>query len=179
MRPSHQPATVELPRKQAATAELRRMTSVEFDLWREHAISAYARDTAEASGRSLDATLTSTMELFPRLLPQGVDTAGSWLLKVLDAEGSDVGTLWISADADNPTTAHLYELEIYEGYRGQGWGRAAMTAAERVLSQAGIAELTLEVFGFAERTRRLYDSLGYRVVVTSMSKTLPSGTDRD
>jgi len=47
-----------------------------------------------------------------------------------------------------------------------------MVAAEDVVRRAGLSELGLNVFGFNEAARRLYDSLGYRVVATQMTKTL-------
>ena len=51
-----------------------------------------------------------------------------------------------------------------------------MLAAEDVVREAGLAEVSLNVFGFNDVARRLYDSLGYRVVSTAMTKTLGAST---
>ena len=57
---------------------------------------------------------------------------------------------------------------------GLGFGRAAMMAVESLVKEAGETEIGLTVFGFNEPARHLYDSLGYRVVATVMTKTIQS-----
>jgi RimJ/RimL family protein N-acetyltransferase len=47
-----------------------------------------------------------------------------------------------------------------------------MAAAEHLASEIGFTELSLNVFGFNERARRLYDSMDYRVVAVQMTKAL-------
>jgi ribosomal protein S18 acetylase RimI-like enzyme len=69
----------------------------------------------------------------------------------------------------------VYDIEIHERRRHRGFGWAAMVAAEDLVRDAGIGEIGLNVFGFNEAARRLYDSLGYRVVATQMTKRLETG----
>lgn len=49
-----------------------------------------------------------------------------------------------------------------------------MIAVESLVKEAGETEIGLNVFGFNAPARRLYDSLGYRVVATVMTKTIQS-----
>ncbi len=49
-----------------------------------------------------------------------------------------------------------------------------MIAIEGLVKEAGGTEIALNVFGFNEPARRLYDSLGYGVVRTVMAKTIQS-----
>jgi ribosomal protein S18 acetylase RimI-like enzyme len=49
-----------------------------------------------------------------------------------------------------------------------------MLAVENLVTAAGRTEIGLNVFGFNEPARHLYDSLGYRVVSTLMTKTIAS-----
>ena len=49
-----------------------------------------------------------------------------------------------------------------------------MMAVESLVKEAGETEIGLTVFGFNEPARHLYDSLGYRVVATVMTKTIQS-----
>ncbi len=49
-----------------------------------------------------------------------------------------------------------------------------MIAVESLVKEAGVTEIMLNVFGFNEPARRLYASLGYRVVATTMTKTIDS-----
>ena len=66
----------------------------------------------------------------------------------------------------------VFDIEIVADARGRGLGRSAMLAAERFALDLGRKTIGLNVFGPNERARRLYDSLGYQVVSTSMTKHL-------
>jgi ribosomal protein S18 acetylase RimI-like enzyme len=156
----------------SALVTVRPMTADEFDNWRERSIRGFADDFALATGRHVEAAAEHSRGLFGKLLPDGLDTDGTWLLKVLDETRTEVGTLWVGPHPERTDTAYVYDIEILETHRGRGLGRAAMTAAERLVGDAGIGEIGLNVFGFNVAARRLYDSLGYRVVATQMAKSL-------
>lgn len=70
---------------------------------------------------------------------------------------------------------YVYDIEIMQERRGQGFGRAAMIAVESLIKEAGGTEIMLNVFGFNEPARRLYASLGYRVVAIQDDKDDPLG----
>lgn len=158
---------------QAPDVSLRPMTDEEFEAWREGTIQSYAADIAQSSGVALESALARSREQFTQLLPDGPATARTWLMRVLDHDGHDVGVLWIGPHPTRDGAAFVYDIEIDAGWRGRGLGRAAMQAAERLATGAGIAAIGLSVFGFNEGARRLYDSLGYQVVATQMLKELP------
>ena len=162
-----------------ARVRLRPMTDVEFGTWRASAIESYAADVALASGVPLDLATERSQAEFEELLPDGLATQGSWVLKIVDgADGSDVGTLWIGPHPRRPGAAYVFDIEVDAAQRGRGLGRASMLAAEHLVGEAGITEIGLNVFGFNERARRLYDSLGYRVVATQMTKSVAAGESR-
>ncbi len=150
----------------------RSMTATEFDAWSEHSIVSYANDVAEATGQPLEVALSAARDQFPALLPDGLETVGMSVLVVLDSDGTEVGTIWFGPHSDKPGSAFIWDIEIHEPHQGRGLGRAAMLAAERLAVDAGHSEIGLNVFGFNDRARHLYDSLGYRVISTSMTKTL-------
>ena len=133
---------------------VRSMTAEEFEVWQEHAISEYAAEIAEASGRSFDEAQESARKQWPSFLPNGRDTERTWLLIVLDDAGERAGTLWIGPNPNFPQLAYVFGIDIDEGKRGRGLGRAAMVEAERLVRDAGIAEIGLNVFGHNERARR-------------------------
>jgi len=85
-----------------------------------------------------------------------------------------VGTVWVGPHPERAGVAFHYDLEIVHERRGLGIGRAAMMAVESLVKEAGGTEIGLSVFGFNEPARRLYDSIGYRVVSTLMTKTIES-----
>jgi len=66
----------------------------------------------------------------------------------------------------------LYDIEVDERRRGQGLGRAALLLAEDVVRGGGGRELGLNVFANNTVARRLYDSLGYAPVSTTMLERL-------
>ncbi len=156
----------------AAQVTVRPMTAEEYATWHERSVASYAEDVARATGAQREVALRRARSQFVELLPQGPDSDRTWLLRVLDATGTDVGRLWIGPHPERPDVAFLFDIETDEARRGRGLGRAAMLAAEDVVRRAGLSELGLNVFGFNEPARRLYDSLGYRVVATQMTKTL-------
>jgi ribosomal protein S18 acetylase RimI-like enzyme len=109
---------------------------------------------------------------FEELLADGVATAGTWLFVVLDDAGDSIGTLWLGVHPERRDAAFVYDLEINESARRRGYGRATMLAAEQVVRDAGMSEVGLNVFGFNEAARALYESIGYGVVATQMAKKL-------
>jgi ribosomal protein S18 acetylase RimI-like enzyme len=158
-----------------ASVDVRRMTPTEFQEWQQHSISSYAEDIARATDRPIEAALEHAHKVFSELLPDGLDTEGTWLLTVLDESDRDIGRLWLGPHPERSGVAYVYDIEIHEPWRHRGFGRAAMVAAEQIVRDAGTGEIGLNVFGFNEPARRLYDSLGYRVVATQMTKRLETG----
>jgi ribosomal protein S18 acetylase RimI-like enzyme len=154
---------------------LRPMTAMEFETWRDIAIRGHAEQTCRATGRSLEDALENSAQLLPSLLCDGPDTEGMNLFVVVD-DGSDepVGWLWVgSSSSDDPDPGYVWDVIIAESRRGRGYGRAAMIAAEQFVAQQGKARISLQVAAWNDVARHLYESMGYRVVMTTMSKVLP------
>ena len=150
------------------------MTPEEYEHWHAGSIESYAASLAKASGTSIHAARQKVHEQDLELLPRGLHTDRMWLLIVTDEAGADVGVVWIGPHPDLAGAAYVFDLEIHEAHRGRGLGRAAMQAAETLVTEAGLSVIGLNVFGYNEPARRLYESLGYHVVATRMAKTLSS-----
>ena len=157
--------------------KLRRMSAREFESWSAASLHSYADALVRAGGGAPDEVRPRVRELFTQLMPEGLDTPGTWLMRVL-ADGVNVGVLWLGPNPQRPDVVHVFEIAIDAAHRGRGLGRAAMLAAEDEVRAAGISEISLNVFGFNDAARRLYDSLGYRVVSTAMTKTLDGPSQR-
>lgn len=153
---------------------LRPMSATEFAAWTEPTIASYAEDLARANGVPLDLTLRMARTQFAQLFTAGVDTPHMWLFVVVDAQGAEAGTLWLGANPQFADCGFVWDITINETRRGQGLGRAAMLLAEDALRAAGFDTVQLSVFGFNDRARALYDSLGYTVVGTTMTKPIRS-----
>lgn len=153
-------------------AAVRPMTEQEYAGWVDGQVEAYAVELAAASGATLEETRRRAERQLGELLPDGVATAGTFLMRVLDPAGTPVGVLWLGPHPQRRGAGWVYGVEIDEDRRGEGLGRAAMLAAERLTREAGWSALGLNVFGHNPRARSLYDSLGYEVASTSMIKPL-------
>lgn len=109
---------------------------------------------------------------FAELFPDGRLADGQHVMNVIDDE-TVVGTLWMgrpfSGDGD---TWFIFDIEILKDFRGRGFGRAAMEAAEEWTRERDGRRVALNVFGPNLVARSLYDSLGYEVLATSMFKDI-------
>ncbi len=150
------------------------MSNEQFDQWQDRSVRSYADDLAKATGLLLEAALSRARDQFAALLPAGIGTEKTWIRLIVDEAGLRVGDLWVGPDGERAGVAFVYDIEILQERRGQGFGRAAMIAVESLVKEAGVTEIMLNVFGFNEPARRLYASLGYRVVATTMTKTIDS-----
>jgi ribosomal protein S18 acetylase RimI-like enzyme len=150
------------------------MSAEQFEQWQDRSIRSYADDLARAKGQPPEAALKRARAQFAALLPDGMSTNKTWIRLIVDDAGAQVGDLWLGADSERADVAYVYDIEIMQERRGQGFGRAAMIAIETLVKEAGGTEIALNVFGFNEPARRLYDSLGYGVVQTVMAKTIQS-----
>ena len=148
------------------------MTAAEYDVWIEATTVWYAEDRATATGMPRDVSLEKARAQVATLLPDGHATAGMYLLLVVDDTGTEVGVLWLGPHPERPDTLYVWDISIDEPFRGRGFGRAAMLAAEDVARDAGAVAIGLNVFGPNTAARRLYDSLGYDVTSQQMLKKL-------
>lgn len=151
------------------------MTEAEFESYRHAVASAYAAEQVAAGNWSADEALERALQGNAAFLPDGLATPGMLLLKGVRGDGTSVGILWIGLEHPRgiPDCAFLYDIEVEEAYRGVGYGRALLVAAEDLVRSHGVGGLELNVFGDNTRAIRLYETAGYRVVAQQMRKSLP------
>ena len=148
------------------------MTDDEYAGWAAAVNASYAQEMVESGMLPPDAARARAEQQLLEFLPQGRTTPGAHVLRVLDGSGSPVGVLWVGPHPRKPGAGFVYDVAIDEERRGEGLGRGAMLAAEEIGRREGWTEIGLNVFGPNVRARALYDSLGYAVVNTNMTKPL-------
>jgi ribosomal protein S18 acetylase RimI-like enzyme len=155
------------------------MRADEFETWQESAIATHAESLVRAANGNLsfDAAVERARRQLPGLLPDGLASDGTWLFVVLDGNDDEVGTLWIGPHPERENAAYIWDIRIAEAKQNQGFGKATIRAAEDIVRAEGMTEIGLNVFGFNDRARRLYEKLGYRVVTTQMTKALELTAD--
>lgn len=146
---------------------VRPMTAAEYAAWAAGAPAGYAAELAERGMPERDAHARAVADHAARF-PDGRETEGV-TLAVLEAAGAPVGHLWLAAQGES---AYVFEVEVAEGHRGRGHGRALMLLAEREALRAGHGTVALQVFTTNTPALRLYESLGYRPTALNHAKDL-------
>lgn len=155
---------------------LRPMTDEEFLIYRARLIPAYAADHVDAGDWDPDDAEELAAREVDGLLPAGPRATGILLLTAENAGGERVGLVWIALNRSRPASAWIYDIQISPEYRGKGYGRALLQAAEDQARQHGSATIGLHVFGANATARNLYESSGYQATSLIMRKSL--GADR-
>lgn len=151
---------------------VRPMTPAEFEVWVALALAQFAEAVTAARGVPPEVGARIAAESHARLLPEGLASPGTRIVVGEDEAGRRVGILWVGPPPDGAGPAWVYEIEVEESRRGEGWGRALMQAAEELAREEGHTEIGLNVFGSNTVARRLYESLGYEAASIQMRKAL-------
>ena len=153
---------------------VRAMTEAEFDEWRLTIARAYANEQVKSGNWAPEEALGLALAGNADLLPQGLATEGMLLLTALRPDGDHVGRIWLGLKHPRGTAdcAFLYDIEVDQPYRGHGYGRALLAAAENAVRSHGVPALELNVFGNNATAIALYRNAGYVVVQQQMRATL-------
>ncbi len=151
---------------------VRPLTDAEYPEWFARERATYIRSWTDRGVPEEQATAKADAD-YATLLPDGPATR-SVLLRVLTHEDVARGNIWIAIGdrSENGEGAYVYAVEVAPEHRGQGHGRSLLLVAERESLAAGVTRLGLHVFANNTPAVRLYESLGYRYVVTHMVKSL-------
>ncbi|HLY49854.1 MAG TPA: GNAT family N-acetyltransferase [Solirubrobacteraceae bacterium] len=145
----------------------------------EHALSLSGEPTGAPrdSAVHLRPASASDLPLVSRLLEAGFGEAPlDWLgslqrgILVVEVNGSPVGTLGVTHDADE---ARIYGFVIDPARQGRGIGRAALRRACEELRAAGARRIGLEVAVDNDRALGLYTSVGFTPILTEDYYALP------
>jgi GNAT superfamily N-acetyltransferase len=152
---------------------LRKMNEEEFSIWKTHSKKNYAKEK-ESEGYTPDDALELSEKSFSSLLPEGIHSPEQFLYTVVDKENSTpVGILWWGLQKQGKLKLPwIYDIEIKEEFRGKGYGRLAMLAAEKDVKEKGYNRLGLHVFGHNKSARALYESLNYQAKNVIMQKEI-------
>lgn len=151
---------------------LKPMNTEQFNAWFEIAVKEYAEDKIRAGNVTRDEALQVSEREFSDLLPDGTNTADTYIFTVEDDVNSQtVGMLWLKI-RNQRQEMFVYDIRMDEQYRGQGYGKQTMQALEDFVRELGIPKISLHVFGDNEIAIRLYQSVGFVPTNILMSKVL-------
>lgn len=80
-----------------------------------------------------------------RLLPEGVATPGHRFVWIGGGDGRRIGECWFGPLAGSETDWYVFDIELAEGHRGRGYGRAAVQAVVERCRRAGARRVGLTV----------------------------------
>jgi len=143
-----------------------------YGSWLDRIIPGYAADHVRAGGWQPDEALQKSRAAFQTALPDGLATAGHHIWEIRDASGTTVGVLWVALLPERPGHAFIYDIEVDESRRGEGFGAAALDALDVWARAKGVTSIGLHVFGFNAVARRLYLRHGYVETDLQMEKRL-------
>ncbi len=149
------------------------LSEEEYLSWRDWILEDYASDIARTGVPEAQARERSRADI-EHGLPNGLNSENQYLYSVQDQQtGGSVGVIWLAImERGERKTAFLYDIVIYEPFRGKGYGSAALRATEEQAKELGAVRIALHVFGHNERARKLYERLGYIITDINMAKDL-------
>ncbi len=147
----------------------------EYDTWWAWATRDYSEEHVKSGNWTAEESLGRSEGEFRKLLPQGTATPGHFLYAVEEpVEKTHVGIVWFRADhgpdAPRPPVLFIYDLRVYEPFRGKGYGAQTMGLVEEKARELGFDTISLHVFGHNKVARSLYQKLGYVATNVLMSK---------
>jgi ribosomal protein S18 acetylase RimI-like enzyme len=156
-----------------AEVELRPMTEPEFEEYLRRAVSGYAAAHVAAGDWAAEEAEERAAADTAKLLPAGLGTE-DMLFYMAEAGGEIVGWVWLclTSPRGDRALAWIYDIEVVAEYRGKGYGRALLAAAEEELRLRDIPAVALNVFGPNVVAQRLYETAGYALMSQQLRKEL-------
>ncbi len=153
---------------------LRKMTEEEFPEYKENAVANYAADLMRAGDLPEAETKKLAEDAFQTPLSEGVHSLDHYLFSIFESgTNTKVGSLWLGKRKTAAReSAFIYDIYLFENFRGKGYGEMTMRLAEAEAIRLGLKSIGLHVFGHNQAAKRLYDKLGFHVTNLMMRKEL-------
>lgn len=159
--------------------QLTRMTQKDFDAYLEMALPHLADELATARDVGAEEGKRLASESFRSLFPEWrVDSPDQFVFNVIDDQ-SRVGFLHFGIKRDRPEPyVYIWDISIDAKFRGKGYGKQVMLAAESKAVELGLKKIRLNVFGHNTPAVHLYERIGYQPESIAMEKSVGSSTAR-
>ena len=149
------------------------MTEDEFAAYLARAVRSYADAHTRAGDVEPEEALERAQKDYDQLLPEGLRSKNQHLFTLAHETLGAIGLVWFELkERREKKSAYLYDIEIRESLRGQGFGRRALELVEDKLRELGVHSVGLNVFGYNHAARALYEKMGYQITGMGMKKEL-------
>ena len=156
------------------TVRLAPMTQVQFDAWLPQLVAGYAGEKVTSGNWIAEGALERSQHELDNLLGDGLATADHHFFAIYETDtGAYLGLIWLGmVKFTGQPMAFIYDFQIFEPYRRQGYGVAALHALEDEVRALGFDAIGLHVFGHNRVAQALYEKAGYQVTNVNMQKRL-------
>lgn len=148
---------------------LEKMNAVEFQQYLRYATKNFAEEQVKSGNWSQNEAVRKAKEEHKKLLPEGEKTEDNYLFTIRDGN-QKIGMIWLARKTRE--TGFIYDINIWEGVQGKGYGKQAMKEVEVIAKEIGLKMIGLHVFGHNKVARHLYEKLGYVETNINMRKSL-------
>ena len=157
---------------------LRPMTTDELPGYIARLETEYAAELYRSTGISFEAAQQESRQSTLDSFPDGKIGPHEQIWVAEDAAGVRVGVLWLAHREPGTPKEHawIYDIEVDEDRRGEGWGRKLLQLAEAKTRELGLTSLRLNVFGRNEVARELYRTQGFTESRVTMVKDVTPWT---
>lgn len=145
------------------------MSSDEFQQYLDYAIENFANEQIKSGNWKQEGAISKAAEEHKWLLPDGPNSNNNYLFTIRDGD-IKVGMVWLAQKNDNK--GFIYDINIWRGNQGKGYGKQAMKQVEIIAKKIGLKMIGLHVFGHNKVARGLYEQLGYVETNIKMEKSL-------
>jgi ribosomal protein S18 acetylase RimI-like enzyme len=125
----------------------------DFDRFLDRAIREYAEDHVRNGNWSAEGALEKSRKEFEHYLPEGIHTPNQYVWSIVHEENQKIGVLWAQVKEGK---AFIFDFIIDEAFRGQGFGKQALTAMDEKLKSMNVESVALHVFGDNVTAQALY-----------------------
>jgi ribosomal protein S18 acetylase RimI-like enzyme len=148
------------------------MDPSDFNAYLERSTAGYAEEHVKSGNWQPADALEKARAEFNHLLPDGLKTTNNFIYSIVDdASGKKMGILWVEVGMDKtPRGAFGYDFEIYEEYRGKGFGKQALVALDEILRSMDVESMGLHVFAHNSNALELYKKMGFEMTNVHMRK---------
>jgi ribosomal protein S18 acetylase RimI-like enzyme len=149
------------------------MDPADFGNYLERSVVQYAQEHIKTGNWQPENALEKSRAEFNHLLPDGLQTKDQYIYSIVDeTTNNKLGILWVKISEDGTRRrAFGYDFEIYESYRGKGYGRQALVALEGILQSMNVDFMDLHVFAHNTTAFELYKKMGFETTNLYMRKT--------
>lgn len=152
--------------------KLEPMTQKTFDEIYENSIHEYAHEHIKSGDWEAEGAIERARSDFEKLLPYGLATENQDLFSVIYLN-EIIGYCWLHFEGiKKKTKCFIYDVHIFDSYRGQGLGEKTMLCIEDYCQKRNINRIGLHVFGHNERAVSLYNKLGFQTTNYRMEKVI-------